>query len=90
VYIKSRFGTASLLTPMNNALVPVAPTVVECSAMRANPRARADFVTHLIATATRLPQTCQRRRAAPKVAVAAYRALGQWPSEVGKAVSRSI
>jgi hypothetical protein len=75
---------------MNNALVPVTPAAVECSAMAANPRARADFVTHLIATATRLPQTRQRRRAAPKVALAAYRALGQWPSETGKTVSRSL
>lgn len=75
---------------MSNALVPLAPNAVECPAMAANPRARADFITHLIATATRLPQTRQRRRAAPKVALAAYRAFGQWPSETGKAVSRSL
>jgi hypothetical protein len=74
---------------MNNALVPVAPAAVQCSAM-ANTRARADFITHLIATATCLPQTRQRRRAAPKVALAAYRALGQWPSEAGKSLSRSL
>ncbi|MGB6539151.1 MAG: hypothetical protein WBF58_24680 [Xanthobacteraceae bacterium] len=75
---------------MNSALVPVAPDAAESRAAAVNPRARADFVAHLIATATRLPQTRQRRRAPAMVAVAAYRTFGQWPSEAGKALSRSI
>ncbi len=53
-------------------------------------RASADFVAHLIATAAGLPQTRARRRAEPQQALAAYRALCQWPTEAGRAFSRSL
>jgi hypothetical protein len=36
------------------------------------------------------PQTRARRRAEPKAATAAYRALGQWPIAPGGALSRSL
>jgi len=75
---------------MANALVPTAPTQSEPPAPQADHRACADFVAHLIATAASAPQTRARRRAEPEEAVAAYRALGQWPTEPGRSVSRSL
>jgi len=53
-------------------------------------RPSADFIAHLIAMSSQAPQTRVRRRAEPKVAVAAYRALGQWPTLPGRTVSRSL
>jgi hypothetical protein len=53
-------------------------------------RSNAVFVAHLIATAAQMPQTRARRRAEPDEASAAYRALGQWPSTAGSALSRSL
>jgi len=38
-------------------------------------RTRADFLAHLIATAERLPQTRDKRRAEPDVAIQAYAAI---------------
>ena len=75
---------------MNTALVPVAPAVRERGTAAADTRANADFVAHLIATAAGLPQTRERRRAEPEDAVAAYRTLGQWPSEAGRTLSKSL
>jgi hypothetical protein len=73
----------------NNALVPIAPPQQK-PATPADRRAHSDFIAHLIATAARAPQTRARRRAEPQVALAAYRAIGQWPSETGRVLSRSI
>jgi hypothetical protein len=53
-------------------------------------RSNAVFVAHLIATAAQVPQTRVRRRAEPHEASAVYRALGQWPSDAGGMVSRSL
>jgi hypothetical protein len=58
--------------------------------MAQHQRGNADFIAHLIATAARAPQTRARRRAEPEQALAAYRALGQWPSKTGVALSRSL
>jgi len=75
--------------PMINALVPVAPARDD-AIVPAGQRANAGFVAHLIATAAGLPQTRTRRRVEPQHALAAYRALGQWPTEPGRALSRSL
>jgi hypothetical protein len=79
---------------MKNALVPVAPLSDAPLSDEPTPavgqRPHADFVAHLIATAVQAPQTRARRRAEPQVALAAYRAVGQWPSEAGRALSRSL
>jgi hypothetical protein len=75
---------------MNNALVPVAPTISEREAPAAQPRANADFIAHLIATAAGVPQTRERRRAEPADALAVYQTLGQWPSETGRTLSKSL
>jgi hypothetical protein len=75
---------------MNTALVPVAQTRRDRPAPSADGRANADFVAHLIATAAQVPQTRARRRAEPQDAAAAYRSLGQWPTGLGGAVSRSL
>ena len=76
--------------PLSNALVPVA----KADEAAANPgvagRANADFVAHLIATSAQAPQTRARRRAEPEEAIAAYGALGHWPTLSGKVLSRSL
>jgi hypothetical protein len=56
------------------ALVPVAPTVYQATRF-AIARPDANFVAHLIATAERLPQTRELRRAAPADALSAYRSF---------------
>jgi hypothetical protein len=56
----------------------------------AQPRANADFIAHLIATAAHMPQTRERRRAEPADALAVYQTLGQWPSETGRTLSKSL
>ncbi len=57
--------------PACMALVPVVPTV-HWSRVPDQPMSRADFVTQLIATAERAPQTCGLRRASPADARIAY------------------
>ena len=59
-----------------DALVPVGPTVYQ-AARFAIARPDANFVAHLIATAERLPQTRQLRRAAPADALSVYRSFKQ-------------
>ena len=75
---------------MRNALVPISALARENGVSNVGQRPNADFVAHLIATAAKAPQTRARRRAEPGQAVAAYRALGQWPILPGLAVSRSL
>jgi hypothetical protein len=79
---------------VSNALVPlakvdqaVAQTVAN---VRASSRANADFVAHLIATSAQAPQTRARRRANADEAIAAYDALGHWPTPAGRKLSRSL
>jgi hypothetical protein len=74
----------------DNALVAVGPSMREPETAAAQMRARADFIAHLIATAAHLPQTRERRRAEPAEAVAAYQTLGQWPSEAGRTLAKSL
>jgi hypothetical protein len=76
--------------PMATALMAIAPSVRDEPKALASGRANAIFVAHLIATAAQVPQTRARRRAEPDDASAAYRALGQWPSEAGGLLSRSL
>jgi hypothetical protein len=75
---------------MTTALVAIGPLAPDPPATMASARAAAPFVAHLIATAVQAPQTRTRRRAEPDAANAAYRALGQWPSDVGGVLSRSL
>jgi hypothetical protein len=84
----SRFGTGD--GPLRNALVPFVHTDHAATTVRPSPRANADFVAHLIATKTQVPQTRARRRAEPEQAVAAYGAVGQWPTPAGRTLSRSL
>jgi len=93
-------GQEAQAIPMKNALVPLTPQADDPAAAqcdlhvklnRAMPsRAKADFVAHLIAMAVQAPQTRARRRADPADALAAYRSLGHWPSDPGRALSRSL
>ena len=80
--------------PVSNALVPLAQTDRAAAQtgvnVRAAGRANADFVAHLIATSAQAPQTCARRRANPEEAIAAYDALGHWPTQTGRKLSRSL
>jgi hypothetical protein len=84
----SRFGTGDAL--LSNALVPLAHAEQTAAALRSTGRAKADFVAHLIATVAQLPQTRARRRAEPAYAIAAYGAVGQWPTATGRTLSRSL
>jgi len=78
---------------VSNALVPLAKvdqaaqTIVGVRSAR---RANADFVAHLIATSAQAPQTRARRRANSEDAIAAYDALGHWPTPAGRKLSRSL
>jgi hypothetical protein len=76
--------------PMKTALVPVESIASDRPVPPAGRRANADFIAHLIAMAQQAPQTRARRRADPQEALAAYRALGHWPSEPGGTLSRSF
>jgi len=84
----SRFGTGD--APLRNALVPLACIDQAATQLRPSPRANADFVAHLIATRAQMPQTRARRRAEPEQAVAAYGAVGHWPTRAGRTLSRSL
>ncbi len=83
---------------MSNALVPSTQTdradpqtaTQTVANVRATSRANADFVAHLIATSAQAPQTRARRRANPDEAIAAYDALGHWPTPAGRKLSRSL
>jgi hypothetical protein len=74
--------------PVRNALVPIVPNNAAGADLRRETRANADFVAHLIATSAQMPQTRARRRAEPGHAIAAYSALGQRPTPLGRALSR--
>jgi hypothetical protein len=79
---------------VSNALVPLAKAdqagTQTAAAVRTASRANADFVAHLIATSAQAPQTRARRRADPEEAIAAYDALGHWPTPAGRKLSRSL
>jgi hypothetical protein len=66
-------GVVADARPPCMALVPVVPTV-HWSRVPDQQMSRADFVTHLIATAEHAPQTRSLRRATPADAQSAYRA----------------
>jgi hypothetical protein len=63
-------GTPEPMT--GRAVIALAPVARSESAPQALRRPRADFLAHLIATAERLPQTREKRRAEPEVAIQAY------------------
>jgi len=75
---------------MTTALIAISPKIRNEPVGLASGRHNASFVAHLIATAVQVPQTRSRRRAEPDAASAAYRAFGQWPSNTGAVVSRSL
>jgi hypothetical protein len=56
----------------STALVSVAPSDHRAPAGHGISQPRADFLAQLIATTTQAPQTRNRRRAEPDVAIAAY------------------
>ena len=75
---------------MHNALVACPAVERDSANPRPGRRPNADFLAQLIATSGQAPQTRARRRAEPEHAIAAYRALGQWPTVTGRALSRSL
>ena len=79
---------------MSNALVSLTKAdraaAQTATKVRTSSRANADFVAHLIATSAQAPQTRARRRANPADAIAAYDALGHWPTPAGRKLSRSL
>jgi hypothetical protein len=79
---------------VSNALVPLTQRdradAQTAANVRATSRANADFVAHLIATSAQAPQTRARRRANSEDAIAAYDALGHWPTPAGRKLSRTL
>jgi hypothetical protein len=59
------------------ALIPLEPIVEPDPPLHARPRA--PYLAHLIATKEKAPQTCERRRAEPARAIAAYAAAQAGP-----------
>jgi hypothetical protein len=74
---------------MSKALVPMTPASGAASARPAS-TPRADFVAHLIAGRLQVTQTRARGRAEPAEALAAYGAVGQWPTPMGRMLSRAL
>ena len=63
------------LPSSSRALVPLIPLKPQNEALRHGPAHRiASFITHLIATSEKLPQTREKRRADPADVIAAYQA----------------
>jgi len=63
------------LPSSSRALVPLIPLKPHSEALRRGPAQRiASFITHLIATSEKLPQTREKRRADPADVIAAYQA----------------
>ena len=75
---------------MSNALVPVRLDDAARRFAQTTERTRADFLAHLIATATQAPQARVRRRAEPHEAIAVYHAGTCSPASVGIVLSRSL
>lgn len=66
---------ASNLPSSSRALVPLIPLAPEYDAPHHSPVRRvASFLTHLIATAEKVPQAREKRRAEPADVIAAYQA----------------
>jgi hypothetical protein len=84
----SHFGTGE--APLSTDLVALTPNDREAVPVRVSSRPHADFIAHLIATSAQAPQTRARRRANPEEAIAAYDALGHWPTPAGRTLSRSL
>jgi hypothetical protein len=57
----------------SRALIPISAVTAARETPISVRRADAGFLAHLIATAGQMPQTRERRRAAPEDAIAAYR-----------------
>jgi hypothetical protein len=73
------------------ALVPVRPVDRSENSPVLSQRPAATFLTHLIATEQREPQTRDRRRAEPFQAVAAYAAaLADQPGAIGRHLCRAM
>ena len=78
-------------TSESRALVPLPlePIVERDTPLRARPRA--PYLAHLIATKEKAPQTCERRRAEPAHAIAAYAAAQAGPdAPAGGKVARDM
>jgi hypothetical protein len=76
--------------PAGVALVPVTEGSQRPSMLRPLSRPDAGFVAHLIATAERLPQTRNLRRAAPSDALQAYAARLQPAQRLGRQTRQII
>src|SRR5947207_3234876 len=71
-------------------LVPVAPVERSEHPSRLSQRPVAAFLAHLIATDRKMPQTRERRREEPEVAVAIYAAASSAPATQGQVFSGSM
>jgi hypothetical protein len=86
----SQAAKAGDSTSGGRALIPLSPVRSNESA-QGSVRQPANFLAHLIATEQALPQTRERRRAAPDVAAAIYAAAREPVLvEAGRALSRAL
>ena len=76
-------------TSESRALIPLQPIARGDTPLRT--RAQAAYLTHLIATKDKVPQTRERRRAEPQEVIAVYAAAGAGPDvPAGMTLSRLI
>ena len=74
----------------SRALIAVEPIVPGAGAPMSSRRPAASFLAHLIATAQQAPQTRQRRRVDPDIAIMSYRAAAADPVvPAGRRLARS-
>jgi hypothetical protein len=71
-------GSPDAKTASSRALIPLQP--IARSDTRSGSRPQASFLAHLIATASQLPQTRERRRGTSEDASAAYAAANAGPA----------
>jgi hypothetical protein len=74
----------------SRALIPLTPVAPSETPDRTRVRADAGFLAHLIATDQKMPQTRERRRAEPAVAIAAYTAANAAPATLIEARVLSV
>jgi hypothetical protein len=75
---------------MCTALIPMASSETAISSGFGTALVRADFLSHLIAMRSQMPQTRLRRRAEPEQAITAYAANDRLPKPAGQTLSRSL
>jgi len=75
---------------VRNTLVPLDQISQKAATAKPSGRNSADFIAHLIAAATKAPQTCGRRRASVQEATSLYGNVDRRVVAAGRSFSRSL